>query len=120
LNNDTQLSWPVGIQTGIAYRIQVRTGLQGASLNFRLGSTYLCIKLYGDSGVSNELVLRTPIEQTFYLRSNQIDTFDIRQDTCTIGQIRSIDIYHNGRQRDDMWSIDWLDITDITTNKSYQ
>lgn len=107
------------MKSGIVYLIRVRTGDQGASLNYRFGSVYLSLKLYGDSGVSNELPLRIPFEQSFYLRSNQTDTFEIGQMISTIGQISSIDLQHNGRN-EDFWWIDWIHIKDLTTNKSFQ
>jgi hypothetical protein len=36
-----------------------------------------------------------------------------------VGQISSIDIYHNGK-KEDFWYIDWIDIKDLTINKSFQ
>ena len=77
------------------------------------------MKLYGDSGVSNELPLRIPSEQSFYLNPNQTDIFEIGQITSTVGQIGSIDIYHNGK-KEDLWCIQWINIKDLTTNKSFQ
>jgi hypothetical protein len=118
IERDKTTIWKSGIKSGIVYLIRVRTGHQGASLNFRFGSAYLSLKLYGDSGVSNEICLRIPIEQTYYLKSNQTDTFEIGQMTLVVGQISSIDIYHNGKN-EDFWCIDWIDIKDITTNKSF-
>jgi len=99
--------------------IQIRTSEQGASLNFRFGSAYISLKLYGDTGVSPELVLHIPCEQIFYLNSNQIDTFEINQIVSNVGQIGSIDIFHNGK-KEDYWCIDWINIKDITTNKLFQ
>ncbi len=75
--------------------------------------------MYGDSGVSNEIPLHIPFEQSFYLKSNQIDTFEIGQIISIVGQISSIDIYHNGK-KEDFWYIDWIHIIDVTTNKSFQ
>ncbi len=60
-----------------------------------------------------------PLEQSFYLKSNQIDSFEIGQIISVVGQISSIDIYHNGK-KEDFWCIDWINIKDITTNKSFQ
>jgi hypothetical protein len=77
------------------------------------------LKLYGDSGVSNELPLHIPFEQSFYLNSNQTDIFEIGQIVSTVGQISSIDIYHNGK-KEDSWYIQWINIKDLTTNKSFQ
>ncbi|CAF4466513.1 unnamed protein product, partial [Adineta steineri] len=113
-------TWKSGVKSTIIYLIHIRTGYQGASLNFRFGSVYLYLKFYGDSGVSNEIPLHIPMEQSFYLKSNQTDTFEIGQTmTSVIGQISSIDIYHNGK-KEDFWSIDWIQIKDITTNKSFK
>jgi hypothetical protein len=112
-------TWKSGVKTGIIYLIRIRTGHQGASLNFRFGSVYLSLKFYGDSGVSNEIPLRIPFEQSYYLKSNQTDTFEIGQIISVVGQISSIDIHHNGKI-EDFWCIDWINIKDITTNKSYQ
>ncbi|CAF3800670.1 unnamed protein product [Adineta steineri] len=112
-------TWKSGVKSTIIYLIHIRTGYQGASLNFRFGSVYLYLKFYGDSGVSNEIPLHIPMEQSFYLISNQTDTFEIGQMmTSVIGQISSIDIYHNGK-KEDFWNIDWINIKDITTNKSF-
>ena len=105
---------------GIAYLIHIRTGDKGASLNFRFGSACLTLKLYGDSGISNEILLNIPMEQTFYLKPNQTDTFEINSISTIIGQINSIDLYHNGSHKQDSWCIDWMEIKDITTNKSYR
>lgn len=117
--NSQILSWKSGVKPGIVYLICVRTGDQGASLNFRFGSVCLSLKLYGDSGVSNELPLRIPFEQSFYLQSNQTDTFEIGQMISTVGQISSIDVQHNGK-KEDFWCIDWIHIQDLTMNKSFQ
>ncbi|CAF1436666.1 unnamed protein product [Rotaria magnacalcarata] len=116
--NQKITTWKSGFKSGIIYIIRVRTGYQGASLNFRFGSVYLSLKLYGDSGVSNEIPLRIPFEQLYYLKCNQTDTFEIGQIISIVGQISSIDINHNGK-REDFWHINWIDIIDITTNKSY-
>ncbi len=118
-NKQKITTWKSGVKSGIIYLIRIRTGQQGASLNFRFGSVYLILKLYGDSGVSNEIPLHIPFEQLYYLNSNQIDTFEIGQNISVVGQISSIDIYHNGK-KDDFWWIDWIDIKDITINKSFQ
>ncbi|CAF3752454.1 unnamed protein product [Rotaria socialis] len=118
VTNQKITTWKSGFKSGIIYIMRVRTGYQGASLNFRFGSVYLSLKLYGDSGVSNEIPLRIPFEQLYYLKCNQTDTFEIGQITSVVGQISSIDIYHNGK-REDFWHINWIDIIDITTNKSY-
>jgi len=119
-NNKSKITtWKSGVKSGIIYLIRIRTGQQGASLNFRFGSVYLILKLYGDSGVSNEIPLHIPFEQLYYLNSNQIDTFEIGQNISVVGQISSIDIYHNGK-KEDFWWIDWIDIKDITINKSFQ
>jgi hypothetical protein len=117
--NQKLTTWKSGVKPGILYLIRIRTGHQGASLNFRYGSVYLSLKLYGDSGVSNELPLRIPFEQSFYLNSNQTDTFEIGQIISTVGQISSIDIYHNGK-KEDSWCIEWINIKDLTINKSFQ
>jgi hypothetical protein len=37
----------------------------------------------------------------------------------TVGQISSIDIFHHGK-KEDFWCIEWINIKDITTNKSFQ
>ncbi|CAF3836154.1 unnamed protein product [Rotaria sordida] len=118
ITNKKITTWKSGFKSGIVYFIRVRTGYQGASLNFRFGSVYLSLKLYGDSGVSNEISLRIPLEQLYYLKCNQTDTFEIGQMISVVGQITSIDIYHNGK-KEDFWHINWINITDITTNKSF-
>ncbi|CAF3685921.1 unnamed protein product [Rotaria sp. Silwood1] len=118
VTNQKITTWKSGFKSGIVYFIRVRTGYQGASLNFRFGSVYLLLKLYGDSGVSNEIPLRIPLEQLYYLKCNQTDTFEIGQMISVVGQITSIDIYHNGK-KEDFWHINWINIIDVTTNKSF-
>lgn len=118
--NKKLTTWKSGFKSGVIYLIRIRTGTQGASLNFRFGSSvYLSLKLYGDSGVLNEISLQMPAEQLHYLKSNQTDTFEIGQITSSVGQISSIDIHHNGN-REDFWHINWIKIIDITTNKVFQ
>lgn len=119
-NEERIIRWKPGVKSGVAYLIHIRTGDKGASLNFRFGSACLTLKLYGDSGISNEILLNIPMEQTFYLQPNQTDTFEINSISTIIGQINSIDLYHNGSNKQDSWCIDWMDIKDITTNKSYR
>ncbi|UJR31343.1 hypothetical protein I4U23_018839 [Adineta vaga] len=104
-------TWKSGVKSPMIYFICIRTGLQGASLNFRFGSAHASLKLYGDSGVSNEIPLHIPSEQSFYLRANQIDTFEINEMISIVGQISSIDLYHNG-QKEDFWDIQWMNIKD--------
>ena len=112
--------WKAGVKPGIAYLIHIRTGDKGASLNFRFGSACLTLKLYGDLGISHELLLPFPMEQTFYLQPNQTDTFEISSVSTIVGHINSIDLYHNGSHKQDSWCIDWLEIKDIAMNKSYR
>ncbi|CAF1154399.1 unnamed protein product [Adineta ricciae] len=111
-------TWECGVKSPMVYLISVRTGEQGASLNFRYGSASVSLKLYGDSGVSNEISLHIPGEQSFYLRANQVDTFEINQLASAVGQISSIDLYHNGK-KEDFWNIQWINIKDIMMNKSF-
>jgi hypothetical protein len=112
-------TWKAGVKSSLVYLIRIRTGQQGASLNFRFGSVVVSLKLYGDSGVSSEIPLHIPLEQSFYLRPNQTDTFEINQMISQLGQISSIDVYHTGK-KEDFWDIQWIDITEITMNKSFQ
>ena len=112
-------TWKCGIKSPMVYLISIRTGEQGASLNFRYGSASVSLKLYGDSGVSNEILLHIPGEQSFYLKANQIDTFEINQLASAVGQISSIDLYHNGK-KEDFWNIQWINIKDVMMNKSFE
>jgi hypothetical protein len=111
--------WKSGVKPGVVYFVRVRTGRQGASLNFRFGSVCLTLKLYGDSGVSSEMPLRIPVERSYYLKSEQTDTFEMGQLTSVGGQITAIDMYHNGK-REDWWCIEWIEIQDATTNKTFR
>ena len=112
-------TWKSGFKFGVVYLIHIRTGHHGASLNFRYGSVYILLKLYGDSGISNEIPIHIPLEQLFYLKCNQIDTFEIDQVISTVGHISSIDVFHNG-EKEDFWHIDWINVIDAATNKSFQ
>jgi hypothetical protein len=113
-------SWASGVRTGVIYLVRIRTGRKGASLNFRFGSACLSLKLYGDFGISKEIPLRIPMEQFFYLQPNQTDTFEIEQISSMIGQLTFIDLIHNGLQKSDVWCIDWIEIRETNTQKSYR
>lgn len=116
----TITSWKSGVRLGVIYLIRIRTSRQGASLNFRFGSAHLSLKFYGDFGVSKEIALRIPMEQFFYLQPNQTDTFEIEQTLPMIGQLTFIDLFHNGLQKGDFWCIQWIEIREANTHKSYR